>query len=113
MRLLIAVGCLCAAISCRAPAPTRDARPQNILLVTVDTLRADRVGVGIAPTMDRLAAQGIKFANARTVAPLTLPAHVSMVVQIPGVVAAVRRDPVSLVDIAPPFPLYNREYNQA
>ena len=71
MRLLIAVGCLCAAISCRAPAPTRDARPQNILLVTVDTLRADRVGVGIAPTMDRLAAQGIKFANARTVAPLT------------------------------------------
>jgi arylsulfatase A-like enzyme/Tfp pilus assembly protein PilF len=57
-----------------APAP---ARP-NVLLVTLDTTRADRLGRGFTPTLDRLAAEGLQFTEARTVAPLTLPAHVSM-----------------------------------
>jgi choline-sulfatase len=55
----------------------------NVLLITIDTLRADHVGsYGYAaaqtPALDRLAARGLRFTNATTVAPLTLPAHSSL-----------------------------------
>ena len=69
----------CALSACRpgadvaAPAP----RP-NILLITVDTMRADRLGRGFTPALDQLAAQGIRFTEARSVVPLTLPAHASI-----------------------------------
>jgi arylsulfatase A-like enzyme/tetratricopeptide (TPR) repeat protein len=59
---------------------TREAKapPSNLLLVTIDTMRADRLGAGFTPTLDRLAARGLRFTRARTVVPLTLPAHVSL-----------------------------------
>ncbi|MBA2306173.1 MAG: sulfatase-like hydrolase/transferase [Acidobacteria bacterium] len=50
----------------------------NVLLITIDTLRADRVGRGLTPAIDRLAARGRTFANVRATAPLTLPSHVSL-----------------------------------
>jgi arylsulfatase A-like enzyme/predicted TPR repeat methyltransferase len=51
---------------------------QNVLLITIDTLRADRVGAGVTPTIDRLAASGVRFTAARTAAPLTLPSHTTI-----------------------------------
>jgi arylsulfatase A-like enzyme/cytochrome c-type biogenesis protein CcmH/NrfG len=61
----------------------RPAGPPNVLLVTIDTLRADRLGsYGYAsartPVLDALAARGTRFARATTVVPLTLPAHSSL-----------------------------------
>ena len=58
-------------------------RPTSVLLISVDTLRADRLGsYGYAaartPHMDALAARGLRFAQATTVVPLTLPAHTSL-----------------------------------
>ncbi len=58
-------------------------RPPNALLVTFDTTRADAVGAfggpaGVTPHLDALAREGLVFRWARTVAPLTLPAHSSM-----------------------------------
>ena len=57
------------------------ARP--LLLVSIDAVRADRVGCyghsgGRTPSLDALAARGLRFAQATTVAPLTLPAHASL-----------------------------------
>jgi arylsulfatase A-like enzyme/Flp pilus assembly protein TadD len=46
--------------------------------VTIDTFRADRIGIGIAPTIDRLAASGIRFTAARAAVPLTLPSHTTI-----------------------------------
>jgi choline-sulfatase len=57
--------------------PGSRARP-NVLLVTIDTFRADRIGTGVAPAIERLAASGLRFTAARTTAPLTLPAHTSI-----------------------------------
>jgi arylsulfatase A-like enzyme/Flp pilus assembly protein TadD len=59
-----------------------DERP-DVLIVTVDTLRADRVGCygdaeAKTPAMDRLAAGGARFTRASTVAPITLPSHASI-----------------------------------
>src|SRR5262245_43013180 len=55
----------------------------NVLLISIDTLRADRVGsYGYAPAqtpaIDSVAARGARFTHAATVAPLTLPAHTSL-----------------------------------
>ncbi len=55
----------------------------NVLVVTLDTLRADRLGsYGYAPArtpvLDTLADRGIRFANAATTTPLTLPSHASL-----------------------------------
>src|SRR5436190_9564040 len=47
--------------------------PPNILLITIDTLRADRVGNGLTPALDALAKDGVTFTEARSVVPLTLP----------------------------------------
>lgn len=60
-----------------------DDRPPDILLVSVDTLRSDRMsGYGYeretSPNIDRLMADGVRFTEARTVVPLTCPALGSM-----------------------------------
>ena len=59
----------------RSAAP---ATPLNVLLITIDTLRADRVGRGLTPHIDRLAERGVSFQNVRATVPLTLPSHVSL-----------------------------------
>ncbi len=58
------------------------ARP-NVLFVTIDTLRADRLGsYGYAraqtPVLDALAARGVRFTTAVAHAPLTGPSHASL-----------------------------------
>src|SRR5215212_9077874 len=57
--------------------------PLNVLLVTADTLGADQLGVYgnrtiATPRLDALAASGVLFEKAASVAPLTLPAHTSI-----------------------------------
>lgn len=56
---------------------------RNLLFVTLDTLRPDRLGsygskAGLTPHLDRLAREGIRFENVLAHVPLTLPAHTSI-----------------------------------
>lgn len=58
------------------------ARPP-VILITIDTLRADRLSSYGSdrvetPHMDRLAAEGVRFDNASSTVPFTLPAHSSI-----------------------------------
>jgi len=58
-------------------------RGANVLLVTIDTLRADHVGAygsmgGMTPTLDRLAAEGLRFETTYAHVPLTLPSHTTI-----------------------------------
>jgi len=55
----------------------------NVLLITLDTTRADHLGcyghaAALTPALDGLAAQGVQFERAYTPAPLTLPSHASL-----------------------------------
>ena len=64
------------------PAAARPTRP-NILLITLDTVRADRLGAygysrASTPVLDRLAREGILFVDATTQSPLTTPAHAAL-----------------------------------
>src|SRR5439155_8248239 len=57
--------------------------PRNLLLVSLDTVRADHLGcyhdaAAQTPHIDQLAASGLRFERASTVVPLTLPAHASL-----------------------------------
>lgn len=56
---------------------------RTVVLITLDTVRADRLGAygGPAdrtPTLDRLAREGVLFQRALSTAPITLPAHASI-----------------------------------
>jgi arylsulfatase A-like enzyme/tetratricopeptide (TPR) repeat protein len=48
------------------------------LLVTIDTLRADRVGGGLSPELNELARHGTTFTTVRAAVPLTLPSHATI-----------------------------------
>lgn len=55
----------------------------NVVLITIDTLRADHVGCygyrpAHTPTLDALARDGVLFRTAVTAVPLTLPSHCSI-----------------------------------
>jgi arylsulfatase A-like enzyme len=74
--------CLCLAVGPGSARASADARP-SVLLVVIDTLRADAVSVygaveGTTPTMDALAAQGLLFRRAYAPAPWTLPSHATI-----------------------------------
>jgi arylsulfatase A-like enzyme len=79
MRIAAALGITLLVLG-TAPSVAADAKTRpNVLIVTVDTLRADRLsGYGYekqtSPNIDRLLAQGAVFTQARTVEPLTGPA---------------------------------------
>lgn len=60
------------------PAAPAAGPPLNVVLVTVDTLRADRLTEAIAPELTALARRGVRFTAARTAVPLTLPSHATL-----------------------------------
>jgi arylsulfatase A-like enzyme len=61
----------------------RPASPLNVVIITLDTTRADRLPVygfmdTSMPALDRLGREGVVFDQATSVSPLTLPAHTSL-----------------------------------
>jgi arylsulfatase A-like enzyme/Tfp pilus assembly protein PilF len=67
------------ALAARRPAPV----DLNVVVVTLDTLRADRLGCyGFrgtpTPNIDAVAAEGVVFEQATSTAPMTLPSHASI-----------------------------------
>src|SRR5437868_14082168 len=64
------------ATAARAEAP-------NIILITVDTTRADRMGflgskLGLTPNLDAMAHDGVVFTRAYAQVPLTTPSHAAI-----------------------------------
>jgi arylsulfatase A-like enzyme len=81
---------LAACAPAAAPAP-------SVLLLTLDTTNPEALGAyggpaGLTPSLDRLAREGVVFADARAVAPLTLPAHASILTGLYPVRHALRRN---------------------
>jgi choline-sulfatase len=76
---VLATGAACGS---RPPAPLR-AEARNLVLITIDTLRADRLGCYgnrnvETPNLDRLSRDGAIAAQASVHVPLTRPSHVSL-----------------------------------
>ena len=81
---LAAIGC---APDCsRAPGEVRP----NVVLVTIDTLRADHLGAYgsttvATPNLDRLAGDGLVFERAYSASDVTIPSHLSLLSSLPVV----------------------------
>jgi arylsulfatase A-like enzyme len=81
-KLGLPVAFLCALVAaCGARAS--DGAPRNLILISLDTLRPDHLSCyghtpATSPTIDALAARGVRFADASSAAPWTLPSHTTM-----------------------------------
>jgi arylsulfatase A-like enzyme len=71
-----------ATLALLAGCTAEERRPPDVLLITIDTLRADHLGAYDAasstPRIDALAAEGAVFERAAAPMPLTRPSHFSM-----------------------------------
>jgi len=72
-------------VLCRAP----ETPPQNVILISLDTLRPDHLGCygygrETSPAMDSLASDGALFQNVFSTTSWTLPGHVSMLTSLEG-----------------------------
>jgi choline-sulfatase len=83
MKRLLILSLVILANACRAALPAPQPEARNLIIFTIDTLRADRVGAygyqpARTPGMDALASGGSLFTRAFAVAPITLTSHASM-----------------------------------
>lgn len=79
----IAAAALVASACARAAPPAAPATARNLVIVTIDTLRADRLGCYgnrevATPRLDQIAAGGALFEQATVHVPLTRPSHTSI-----------------------------------
>ena len=100
-----------AAAAALFPGCSKVQAPENVVFITLDTFRADHLGVlsggrAATPVLDGLAARGILYENAWSPIPITLPAHKSIFYGRPphvletynnGQITASRRDTPSFV----------------
>ena len=73
---VIAAWIFLAGLPCSGQQSTKQ-RP-NIILISVDTLRADRLSAEATPNIDKITHGGTSFTQETSMVPLTLPSHVSM-----------------------------------
>jgi len=93
------------------PAPAE--RP-DVLLVTIDTLRADTIGTEPGtPAILGFLQEATRFSRTRTIAPLTLPSHVSI---LTGLLAATHGMHDNVTESLPekrPFPLLAEQFRDS
>jgi len=73
---------ICVLLSATYSVPSL-AVPNNVILITLDTTRADYMGFlgskrGLTPNLDNLARQGVVFSHAYSQVPLTTPSHATI-----------------------------------
>jgi arylsulfatase A-like enzyme len=88
-------------VPCARPAGA----PRNVVLISIDTLRPDRLGaygakrddgLAISPAIDAFARDAVVFEEARALAPYTLPSHATLLTGLPPAVHGVERFDSSL-----------------
>ncbi len=84
-------------------AGTGEGGPWNLLLITLDTTRQDRLGVygyhlPITPFLDEVSARGALFENAVVSVPITLPSHATILTGLNPTEHGVRTNGVFVLD---------------
>jgi arylsulfatase A-like enzyme/predicted Zn-dependent protease len=82
-------------------------RPLDVVLITMDTTRADKLGAfggdpGTTPVLDALARRGVVFEKAYSHVPLTLPSHASLMTGLTPARTGVHDNISFVLDAAPP-----------
>ena len=94
-------------VACGDPGPAAPAasRGPNVLLVSIDSLRADHLGCygyerDTSPALDALAAEGVRYATVAAPSSWTLPAHATLFTALPPEGHGLRVDATALTDDA-------------
>jgi choline-sulfatase len=82
-RLLCLVCSVASAMAGTSAPPPAKSQPPNVILITLDTTRADRMGFlgskrGLTPNLDALARQSVVFTRAYSQVPLTTASHATI-----------------------------------
>src|SRR6266436_2530612 len=82
-RLLCLVCSVASAIAGATTPPPAKSQPPNVILITLDTTRADRMGFlgskrGLTPNLDAFARQSVVFTHAYSQVPLTTASHATI-----------------------------------
>ena len=82
-------------------------RPLDVVLITMDTTRADKLGAfggdrGTTPALDQLARRGVVFDKAYSHVPLTLPSHANLMTGLTPARTGVHDNITYVLDAAPP-----------
>ena len=101
-RVLLALGLAAAATACHGG----EERPRSVILISIDTLRADHLGCyghpfPTSPNLDAFAAEGTIFEDASAPSPWTLPSHVSLLTGLYATRHGVRTTDRRLADAIP------------
>ena len=96
-----------AAVLAAPPPARRHAGRPSLILLTLDTTRADHVGAasvhpGLTPRLDALATRGLRYAKALSPVPLTLPAHCSLLTGLDPPAHGVRDNGTGALDARVP-----------
>jgi len=88
----------------------------NIIIIAVDTLRADHLScygypVNTSPNVDALAKDGVLFPNCFTLTPLTAPAFSTMLTSLPPYKHGAKRNGLSVYDKVKTLPFYLKKLN--
>src|ERR1017187_2412090 len=75
--------CILCLVACGLAATPPKPQPPNVILITLDTTRADRMGFlgserGLTPHLDALARQSVVFTHAYSQVPLTTASHATI-----------------------------------
>lgn len=101
-------------VGCAGPLPAGDPAQPDIVLVSIDSLRADHLSSHgyrreTSPNLDRLAERGLRFTDARAASPWTLPSHMTMFTGLWPVDHMVIEDTLALSPSVPWLPEALRE----
>jgi arylsulfatase A-like enzyme/Tfp pilus assembly protein PilF len=91
----ISLGVALVVLSLTACARREADSPRTVVLLSLDTVRADRLGAygrddGPTPAIDALIASGVKFERCLAVAPITLPSHASLLAGVDPIAHGLR-----------------------
>lgn len=89
--------------------------PKNIIIISVDTLRADHLGcygypLNTSPAVDAFARDGVLFAGCYTPIPLTSPAFTTMLTSLPPYKHGAKRNGLSIFSKINTLPYYLKRF---
>jgi arylsulfatase A-like enzyme/thioredoxin-like negative regulator of GroEL len=107
LTLVVAIAALIAVAGACSSIRSRPAARPNVLIVTIDTLRADHIGsygmrTAQTPVIDAIARRGTRFTTAIAHVPLTLPSHASLFTSLTPPRHGVRNNPEFVLPDAVP-----------
>ncbi len=107
--LIVMLGIFCLTIH------SKETDPKNIIIISVDTLRADHLScngypIKTSPEIDKFSKDSIRFSNCFTVTPLTAPAFSSMLTSLPPHKHGAKRNGLSVFSHIHTLPWHLKKY---